>query len=120
MLDTAISILIHCFQLIFTDEPDSEPNPDVPVDENEEFSLVFTTNLKSHTIVYGAEMDGIRCDKEAVSKPPSELGPEAIIKYLSTKEFIELKTNRHIEHPKQETSFRFVNNFQLNIIFGKT
>lgn len=60
-------------------------------------------------------MDGIRCDKAAVSKPPpSEQGPEAIIKYLSTNEFIELKTNRHIEHPRQETSFRFVkyNNFR--------
>lgn len=54
-------------------------------------------------------MDGIRCDKDPVSKPPTELGPEAIIKYLLTKEFIELKTNRHIEHVRQETSFRFVN-----------
>ncbi|CAH0699004.1 unnamed protein product [Spodoptera exigua] len=93
-------------QFLLSDEPDSEPNPDVPVDENEEFSLVFTAHLNRHTVVYGAEMDGIRCDKETVNKPPSELGPEAIVKYLSTKEFIELKTNRHIEHPKQETSFR--------------
>ncbi|KAJ8734003.1 hypothetical protein PYW07_014554 [Mythimna separata] len=93
-------------QYLLSDEPDSEPNPDVPVDENEEFSLVFTTKLNGHTIVYGAEMDGIRCDKEAVAKPPAELGPEAIVNYLSTKEFIELKTNRHIENNRQETSFR--------------
>lgn len=78
------------------------------MDENEEFSLVFTTHLNGHTIVYGAEMDGIRCDKSPVSKPPTEQGPEAVIDYFSTKEFIELKTNRHIDHSRQETSFRFV------------
>nr|XP_049697784.1 decapping and exoribonuclease protein [Helicoverpa armigera] len=93
-------------QFLLSDEPDSEPNPDEPVDETKEFSLVFTTHLNRHTLVYGAEMDGIRCDKAAVTKPPTELGPEAIVKYLSDKEFVELKTNRHIEHPRQETSFR--------------
>ncbi|XP_075982498.1 decapping and exoribonuclease protein-like [Anticarsia gemmatalis] len=93
-------------QFLLSDEPDSVPNPDVPVDENEEFSLVFTTHLNNHTIVYGAEMDGIRCDKGPVSKPPIEDGPDALVDYFATKEFVELKTNRHIEHPRQETSFR--------------
>ncbi|XP_026727388.1 decapping and exoribonuclease protein-like [Trichoplusia ni] len=93
-------------QYLLSDEPDVEPNPDVPVDENEEFSLVFKTQLNKHTIVFGAEMDGIRCDKTRITKPPTELGPEGIIQYLANKEFIELKTNRHIENGKQENSFR--------------
>ncbi|CAB3237291.1 unnamed protein product [Arctia plantaginis] len=93
-------------QYLLSDEPYSEPNPDVPVDETEEFSLVFTTNLNSHTIVYGAEMDGLRCDQGPVSKPPTEQGPDEIVNYFNTKQFIELKTNRHIDHPRQETSFR--------------
>lgn len=95
----------YCTSIL--DTPDSEPNPDVPVDETEEFSLVFTTRLKNHTIVYGAEMDGIRCDPAPVSLPPSrDLGLMSVVEYLSTKEFIELKTSRHIEFPRQETSFR--------------
>ncbi|KAJ2946376.1 hypothetical protein O0L34_g12415 [Tuta absoluta] len=93
-------------QYMLSDTPDSEPNPDQPVDENEEFSLVFTNILNQHTIVYGAEMDGIRCDKNPVTPPPVENRPKAVVEYLSTKEFIELKTSRHIEFPNQENSFR--------------
>ncbi|XP_050358377.1 decapping nuclease DXO homolog [Nymphalis io] len=93
-------------QYILSDKPDTLPNPDVPVDEAEEFSLVMTTNLNGHKIVYGAEMDGIRCDKEPVSTPPNTDDPETIIQYLSSQEFIELKTNRHIEHLKQDKNFK--------------
>lgn len=85
-----------------------EPNPEIPVDEMEEFSLVFTTLLNQHSIVFGAEMDGIRCDRDTAATPPgAEQGPETVIEYLSNKEFLELKTNRHIEFPRQETSFRY-------------
>lgn len=92
--------------MFFLDKPDVEPNPNEPVDENEEFSLVFTTHLKNHKIVYGAEMDGIRCDREVSEPPHKDQGVEPIVNYLSTKEFVELKTNRHIQHPNQEKSFR--------------
>lgn len=92
---------------MFTDDPHSDPQPEEPLDENEEFSLVFATNVNRHTIIYGAEMDGIRCDKGKVEKPPSaELGPDATIQYLADKQFIELKTNRHIEFPNQHNNFR--------------
>ncbi|XP_049887355.1 decapping and exoribonuclease protein-like [Pectinophora gossypiella] len=94
-------------QFILSDAPNSDPNPNIPVDETKEFSLVFTTSLNRHTVVYGAEMDGIRCDKAPVPPlPKPELRAEAIVDYLATKEFIELKTNRHIEFPNQENSFR--------------
>lgn len=89
------------------DTPDTDPDPNVPVDETEEFSLVFRTHLNQHNIFYGAEMDGIRCDQGHVPPPPtSELGAKAIVDYLSTKEFLELKTSRRIEHPRQEVTFR--------------
>ncbi|XP_045508957.1 decapping and exoribonuclease protein-like isoform X2 [Colias croceus] len=92
--------------LLYQDKPDIEPNPDVPLDETEEFSLVFTTNLKNHKIVYGAEMDGIRCDKQYIDAVNISEEPDYIIKYLLDKEFVELKTSRHIEFANQDRNFR--------------
>ncbi|XP_063393127.1 decapping and exoribonuclease protein-like [Cydia fagiglandana] len=94
-------------QYMLSDTPDAEPNPNIPVDETEEFSLVFKTHLNQHSIVYGAEMDGICCDRGRIAPPPTtELGVDAIVQYLSTKEFVELKTSKQMEHPRQEASFR--------------
>ncbi|KAM3966544.1 decapping and exoribonuclease protein [Aphomia sociella] len=93
-------------QFLLSDRPDTDPTPNVPVDENKEFSLIFKTYLNRHKIIYGAEMDGIRCDGEPMECPPISDGPEAVIQYLSTKEFVELKTSRHIEYKKQDKSFR--------------
>ncbi|XP_045508962.1 decapping and exoribonuclease protein-like isoform X3 [Colias croceus] len=93
-------------QYMLSDKPDIEPNPDVPLDETEEFSLVFTTNLKNHKIVYGAEMDGIRCDKQYIDAVNISEEPDYIIKYLLDKEFVELKTSRHIEFANQDRNFR--------------
>ncbi|CAH2099860.1 unnamed protein product [Euphydryas editha] len=93
-------------QYMLSDMPDGKPNPDLPVDETEEFSLVFTTNLNRHKIVFGAEMDGIRCDKTPISPLPHSNDPETIIQYLSSKQFIELKTNRHIEFSIQDKNFK--------------
>ncbi|CAG9575853.1 unnamed protein product [Danaus chrysippus] len=92
--------------ILYKDKPDKAPDPSGPVDETEEFSLVFTTNLNRHKIVYGAEMDGIRCDQSHVSLPPSSKNPQEVLKYLSTKNFVELKTNRHIEFSRQELNFK--------------
>ncbi|XP_028038221.1 decapping nuclease DXO homolog [Bombyx mandarina] len=94
-------------QFMTSDHPEANPNPDVPVDETEEFSLVLTTKLNNHKIIYGAEMDAIRCDKVVVPSPPSnDADPQTVLEYLCDKEFIELKTNRHIENNKQEINFR--------------
>ncbi|CAK1548516.1 unnamed protein product [Leptosia nina] len=91
-------------QYMLSVKPHLDPNPEVPVDETEEFSLVLTTNLNKHNIIYGAEMDGIRCDKKKVDEAPDSF--DDIIKYLSDKEFVELKTNRHIERANQDRNFR--------------
>ncbi|CAK1599880.1 unnamed protein product [Parnassius mnemosyne] len=94
-------------QSVLSEKPNLDPDPNKPVDENKEFSLVFKSHLNNHNIVYGAEMDGIRCDRSSVDSPPDlKFGYEAILKYLSNKEFIEVKTNRHIEFPNQERNFR--------------
>jgi hypothetical protein len=101
-------------QCLFLDTPDTEPNPNMPVDETEEFSLVFKTHMNQHNIVYGAEMDGIRCDNSVVVPPPTpELGADDVVQYLSTKAFIELKTSKQMVHPRQEASFRY--DLDLNI-----
>ncbi|VVC95411.1 unnamed protein product [Leptidea sinapis] len=94
-------------QYVVSDSPQTDPTPEMPVNETEEFSLVLKTNINRHNIVFGAEMDGIRCDKECVQeKPDLVLGPEALIQYLSSKEFIEIKTSRHIETSNQDRNFR--------------
>ncbi|XP_039745356.1 decapping and exoribonuclease protein-like [Pararge aegeria] len=94
-------------QYMLSERPDIEPNPNVPVDETEEFSLVLTTHLNHHKIVYGAEMDGIICDKSPVAPlPDTEGNPDNIVQYLSSNMFIELKTNRHIESSRQEINFK--------------
>lgn len=93
----------------FSDNPSSDPDPNVPVDETEEFSLVFTTHLNNHRIVYGAEMDGIRCDKKSVTPlPDSKEDVQNIINYLASYDFIELKTNRHFDSFRQEENFKYV------------
>lgn len=54
-------------------------------------------------------MDGIRCDKHPVELPPKiDSGTENILRYLSKKEYIEVKTNRHIEFSNQERNFRYI------------
>ncbi|XP_013166521.1 PREDICTED: decapping and exoribonuclease protein-like [Papilio xuthus] len=94
-------------QYILSESPHAEPNPNLPLDENKEFSLVFKTHLKKHTLIYGAEMDGIRCDKTSVESPPDiNDDKDVIINYLSKNKFIELKTNRHIEFSRQKRNFR--------------
>ncbi|CAH4030758.1 unnamed protein product [Pieris brassicae] len=91
-------------QYILSDKPNVKPNPNVPNNEMEEFSCVFKTTLNSHKIIYAAEMDGIRCDKKEVPEAPHT--DDDVLNYLQDKEFIELKTNRHLEFPHQQKSYR--------------
>ena len=52
-------------------------------------------------------MDGIRCDKQHVEPlPNSQNDIQNIINYLSSYEFIELKTNRHFDSLRQEGNFK--------------
>jgi len=71
-----------------------------PVNENEEFCCLFRTRLGTHSIVYGAEMDGYRL------RTPSE-GPLNLDDFDLNQDghFIELKTSRVIDSPRLEASF---------------
>lgn len=71
-----------------------------PVNENEEFCCLFRTRLGSHSVVYGAEMDGYRL------RTPSE-GPLNLDDFDLNQDghFIELKTSRVIDSPRLEASF---------------
>lgn len=71
-----------------------------PVNENEEFCCLFRTRLGTHSVVYGAEMDGYRL------RTPSE-GPLNLDDFDLNQDghFIELKTSRVIDSPRLEASF---------------
>lgn len=54
-------------QYCLSESPFKEPDTSVPVNENEEFTMVFQTRLAGLNLLYGAEMDGI------ISEQPVEL-----------------------------------------------
>lgn len=54
-------------QYCLAESPFMEPDTSLPVNESEEFSLVFQTRLAGLNLLYGAEMDGI------VSEQPIQL-----------------------------------------------
>ncbi|XP_059098919.1 decapping and exoribonuclease protein-like [Tigriopus californicus] len=84
-------------QYMMTDQPGQEPDANEPMNTNEEFCGMFRTRLGSHSLVYGAEMDGLVMDTSA----PQD--KDAID--LTQAEFAELKCSRQMDHPKQERNF---------------
>ena len=87
------------FYLFFKEREESfnEHRKLEPVNENEEFCCLFRTRLGSHSVVYGAEMDGYRL------RTPSE-GPLTLDDFDLNQDghFIELKTSRVIDSPRLE------------------
>ena len=63
-----------------------EPDFEAVVNYNKEFVSVVSTKLGSHSMIFGGEVDG--CD-------PEDKGW-----------YVELKTTRRMDHPRQEYSFR--------------
>ena len=88
-------------QLMMSDTPQLEkPNTKEPVVEPEEFCCVYRTRLGPHSLVYGAEMDGL-----VVS---DRLKKSHLDADLNLERFVELKTSRMIEHRGHErTLHRF-------------
>lgn len=79
-----------------SEEPGQEPDTKKPVAETEELCCVFRSKLNNHSVVYAAEMDGV-CSDEPV---------DAETLKTSSNSFVELKTSRHIETQRQDTSFK--------------
>ena len=73
--------------------PGTRPDTAKPVLEAEEFCCLLRTRLAGTSLVYGAEMDAYRADKEE----EGELRPEL---------FTELKTSREVETQRQDRNFR--------------
>ena len=74
------------------DEPNEEPDANSVLNTNQEFCCIVKTRLGGHSLLYGAEVDGVKTQ----SKPP----------WNNLEDFVELKTNRLIETNKQDNSFR--------------
>lgn len=90
-----LQIVIWCVQLASvrasTATPESIPDPRQHLNTNAEFCCVLKTKLAGHSLLYGAEVDALR--KEC--QPP----------FSNLENFVELKTNRHIETERQNDSF---------------
>jgi RAT1-interacting protein len=74
-----------------TATPESIPDPRQPLNTNAEFCCVLKTKLAGKSLLYGAEVDALQ--KEC--QPP----------FRNLENFVELKTNRHIETERQNDSF---------------
>ncbi|XP_013099876.2 decapping nuclease DXO homolog [Stomoxys calcitrans] len=84
-------------QYCLSESPFRGPDTSCPVNECEEFSMVFQTRLGGMNLLYGAEMDGV------VSDQPLQLNyDKPIIEHLK---FVELKTRQAHSNERQRTSF---------------
>lgn len=77
-------------QFVTTDRADGGPDTSKPVNNIEAYCTVIHTKLNSHSLIFAGETDCI--DSTSLSSKPSC--------------YIELKTSRHIEHPRQLRNFR--------------
>merc|ERR1712061_549880 len=85
-------------QYMMSDTVNGGPDPTPPVVESEEFCCMFRTRMGAHSIVYGAEMDGLEVGgADGLQGDDIDLNGEA---------FVELKTSRIVEHPGQERSLK--------------
>ncbi|XP_046462043.1 decapping and exoribonuclease protein-like [Daphnia pulex] len=78
-------------QYLCSATPDSIPDSRQPLNTNAEFCCVLKTKLAGKSLLYGAEVDALQ--KEC--QPP----------FRNLENFVELKTNRHIETERQNDSF---------------
>ena len=74
-------------------------DPTPPVIESEEFCCMFRTRLGAHSIVYGAEMDGLEVSDGLKLRHGPNASADGID--LNCETFVELKTSRIVEHPGQ-------------------
>jgi RAT1-interacting protein len=80
-------------QFIFADGPDAMPDPSKPVVESEEFCCMFESRMGDLSVLYGAEMDGIRATGDCTDFD------------LNQQEWVEVKAKLRESHPRQVTSY---------------
>ncbi|CAG5018083.1 unnamed protein product [Parnassius apollo] len=93
-------------QYLLSDLPNTCPNIERPVIENEEFSLFYYASLGTYNLIYCAQIDGMLATNGAVPNPPANTDTECNLHYLRNNEYLELKTHRHILNQRQERNFR--------------
>nr|CAD7264957.1 unnamed protein product [Timema shepardi] len=76
-------------------KPKGRPKTDDPINEKEEFCVMFQSKMSDHNLLYGAEMDCVDSETEVLTEQD-----------LANAHFIELKTNRMIEDRRQDMNFR--------------
>ncbi|RVE50392.1 hypothetical protein evm_004929 [Chilo suppressalis] len=93
-------------QYMLADVPGVNPIIERPVVENEEFTLYYKTNLGDHTLLYGAQIDGLIATDGIVLPPPNTTDFQTNLNYLKQHTYVELKTNRIIQIKRQEQTFK--------------
>ena len=78
--------------ILFIGSPDASPDPDEQLNTNAEFCCVLKTRIGGLPLLYGAEVDAVT--KEC--QPP----------FFDLRNFVELKTNKHIENDRQMAAFK--------------
>lgn len=92
-------ILNKDLYLCYLDSPGASPDVEERLNTNAEFCCVIKTRLAGRAMLYGAEVDALRPN----SQPPWETTPDNV---PTMRNFVELKTTRHIENQRQDVSFR--------------
>lgn len=81
-------------QYLLSDHPNARPRPELPVKEAEEFCLMYRVSLSDHSILFGAEMDGVDTKFEVHT-----------LKDLQNAKFVELKVKREEQKYYQKQNF---------------
>lgn len=84
---------------MYLDNPNTDPNIDAPLNQNEEFCCMFKSQFDNTILLYGAEMDGV-------------ISQETIKDTVAGKEmkFVELKTvhEKDLKHGKVQTFIKIM------------
>ncbi len=83
---------------MFVDDPKKKPNTALPINSNEEFSVVYRSKLNQHYLVYSAETDGIDNHK------PVDFNLR--VNSSNYSDFVELKTSRIVKTENQDHNFK--------------
>lgn len=80
-------------------KPNSKPDPQQHLNMSEEFCAIFKSKFGPFTMVYGAQMDAVLDNGEAVDQ-------DTDTNILNERKFVEFKTNRTIEHGGHERTLK--------------
>ncbi|CAB3248508.1 unnamed protein product [Arctia plantaginis] len=89
-----------------TDLPQSKPDKEKPVIENEEFSIYYYSRLGNHRLFYGAQIDGMMATDDPDIVVPDSNDVDEILSFLRKNSFVELKTQKEMYSATQIMFFK--------------